>query len=41
LRGDDRGAASLARELLPVVAKTHADAHLDFAMSALAWPKSS
>ncbi len=35
LRGDDIGAAALARELLPLVAKTHADAHLDFAMSAL------
>ena len=35
LRGDDIGAAARARELLPLVAKTHADAHLDFATSAL------
>ena len=35
LRGDDQDAASLARELLPVVAKIHADGHLDFTMSAL------
>ena len=35
LRGDDGDAALLARELLPVVAKTHADAHLDFALSAV------
>ena len=33
LRGDDLETAILARELLPVVAKTHADAHLDFATS--------
>lgn len=39
LRGDDQHAASLARELLPVVAKTHADAHLNFAMSALSRSK--
>jgi hypothetical protein len=36
LRGDDREAAVLARELLPVVARTHADAHLTFATSMLA-----
>ena len=41
LRGDDQDAAALARELLPVVAKTHADAHLDFAMSALSGTRSS
>ena len=41
LCGDDQSAASLARDLLPVVAKTHADGHLDFAMSALTETKSS
>lgn len=35
MRGDDQEAATLARELLPVVARTHADAHLDFATSML------
>ncbi len=35
LRGDDQGAAALARELLPVVARTHADAHLGFATTML------
>ncbi|WP_343082508.1 BTAD domain-containing putative transcriptional regulator [Ostreiculturibacter nitratireducens] len=33
--GDDKGAAELARQLLPVVARTHADAHLDFATAML------
>lgn len=41
LQGDNQDAAALARELLPVVAKTHADAHLDFAISALSETKSS
>ncbi len=35
LRGDDRETTALARELLSVVARTHADAHLDFATSML------
>lgn len=35
LRGDDQGVAALARELLPVVARTHADAHLGFATTML------
>ncbi|NEK22295.1 hypothetical protein GV827_07765 [Sulfitobacter sp. JBTF-M27] len=41
LRGDVQDAASLARDLLPVVAKTHADGHLDFAMSAMSSSTSS
>jgi hypothetical protein len=41
MRGDDQDAAALARELLPVVAKTHADAHLEFAMSTLSASKTS
>lgn len=33
--GDDQGARELARQLLPVVARTHADGHLDFATAIL------
>lgn len=33
--GDDPGAKELARQLLPLVARTHADGHLDFATSML------
>ncbi len=33
--GDDRGAAELARQLLPIVARTHADGHLEFATAVL------
>ncbi|MGI9522145.1 MAG: hypothetical protein ACR2PG_10900, partial [Hyphomicrobiaceae bacterium] len=35
LRGEDQEAAMLARDLLPVVARTHADGHLDYATSIL------
>jgi DNA-binding SARP family transcriptional activator len=35
LCGEDKEAAMLARDLLPVVARTHADAHLGFATSIL------
>lgn len=38
MRGDEQEAMALARELLPVVAKTHADGHLDFATYALRDP---
>ncbi len=41
MRGNAQEAAALARELLPVVAKTHADAHLEFAMSVLNGSKTS
>lgn len=34
-RGHDQDAAAFARDLLPIAAKTHADAHLDLAMTAL------
>lgn len=40
MRGDAQTASALARDLLPVVAKTHADGHLDFATAALGASKS-
>ena len=36
LQGEEQETAALARELLPFAAKTHADAHLDYAMSMMA-----
>lgn len=33
--GDDQGAGEFARQLLPVVARTHADGHLEFASAML------